>query len=424
MTIADRFQSFIKEIQIDVGEVLTTCKEITKKLNVHYYDLSGDDRSHFYFVGSIGRQTAVKNTSDVDIIFDLPTEIYQRFDAYESNGQSALLQEVKDVLQERYTKTKISGDGQVVVIEFEKYTVELVPAFLRKDNTFIYPDTHDGGSWKKTDPFSEQKATQEYNELSKGVFGDVCRMVREWKNTNGVVLGGLLIDTLCYKLFSANDVYSQSGFEDYYSIMIDVFEFLKDLSKEQSFWFALGSNQKVYSKDNSFILKAREAYDKMTVAVGENEKQDALVELFGYRFPQEETRYSLGNDTEEYIEELFPVDIKYNLVIDCTVSQNGFRTFNLRHMLRQGIILRHNKQLQFSIEKCSAPEPYDIYWKVRNVGPLAFQKNLIRGQVIKTNCKTHRENTCFQGPHFVECFIVKNHVCVAKDRIDVPIGSC
>lgn len=65
MTIADRFQSFIKEIQFDVGEVLTTCKEITKKLNVHYYDLSGDDRSHFYFVGSIGRQTAVKNTSIV-----------------------------------------------------------------------------------------------------------------------------------------------------------------------------------------------------------------------------------------------------------------------------------------------------------------------------------------------------------------------
>ena len=36
---------------------------------------------------------------------------------------------VKKFLQERYPKTDISGDGQVVVIEFSRYTVELVPGF-------------------------------------------------------------------------------------------------------------------------------------------------------------------------------------------------------------------------------------------------------------------------------------------------------
>ena len=66
--------------------------------------------------------------------------------------------------------------------------------------------------------------------------------------------------------------------------------------------------------------------------------------------------------------------------------------------------------------------PYDIYWKVRNVGPVAESKNCIRGQIEKTNLHTHREHTDFQGSHYVECYLVKNNICVARAHISVPIG--
>ena len=119
-----------------------TAGEIAKKPNKHYYELDSDTSTHLYIVGSVGRQTAIKGSSDLDIIFDLPQSIYTKYDNYISNGQSALLQDVKSVLQERYPKTDISGDGQVVVIAFEKYTIELVPAFKNSDDSFKYPDTH------------------------------------------------------------------------------------------------------------------------------------------------------------------------------------------------------------------------------------------------------------------------------------------
>ena len=48
---------------------------------------------------------------------------------------------------------------------------------------------------------------------------------------------------------------------------------------------------------------------------------------------------------------------------------------------------------------------------------------MIRGNIDKTNSKHHYEHTDFAGSHYVECFLVKNNVCVARDRIDVPIGS-
>ena len=84
--------------------------------------------------------------------------------------------------------------------------------------------------------------------------------------------------------------------------------------------------------------------------------------------------------------------------------------------------MRHNKNLDFFIARCDVPSPFSIYWKVRNVGEIAERKKQVRGQIIKTDKEHQREHTNFYGPHFVECYIVKNGVCVARDRIDVPIG--
>ena len=112
------FDVLCSNIELDnFDEMEKSSKSIAKKLNSVYYDLDNDDTSHLYIVGSVGRKTAIKGSSDLDILFDLPSDTYKKFDAYESNGQSALLQEVKKFLQERYPKTDISGDGQVVVIQ-------------------------------------------------------------------------------------------------------------------------------------------------------------------------------------------------------------------------------------------------------------------------------------------------------------------
>lgn len=426
MSLGTSFQSFCKEIQFVDNKVSVSCKEITKKLNKHYYDLASEEKEHSFVVGSIGRGTAVKNTSDVDIIFQLPNSVFQKYDSYESNGQSALLQEIKTILQERYPNTDIKGDGQVVVIDFDLYTIELVPAFLQMNNTFKHPDTHDGGSWKTTDPLSEQEAAQKCDEAASGCYRNICRLIRVWKNERGLLFGGLLIDSLVYKVFCEKEFYTDCTYSDYYTILIDVFEYFSRLVADQQYWFALGSNQKVYSKNNSFIKAAKNSCEDLKKAESDSDKESTLVKLFGNTFPHENQRtYDCEIDTEEFVDNIFPVDIKFNLEIDCIVSQDGFRDFSLRKQMAMGkYTLRHNKHLSFSIIESTVPESYDIYWKVRNVGPIAVQKRMIRGQIVKTNKKVHIEHSSFQGPHFVECFIVKNGICVARDRIEVPIGSC
>ena len=55
-------------------------KEITKQLNRKYYsldELDDQETDNGLIVGSIGRMTAVRNVSDFDYIFTLPSEVYR-----------------------------------------------------------------------------------------------------------------------------------------------------------------------------------------------------------------------------------------------------------------------------------------------------------------------------------------------------------
>lgn len=435
MGTKDDFQTFINNLEpSNISEMETTVGEIAKKLNKNYYDLDSDKESHMYIVGSVGGKTAIKGVSDLDLIFDLPSETYTKFNNYESNGQSALLQDVKNVLKERYTKTDISGDGQVVVINFSNYTVELVPGFKQSDDSFKYPDTHDGGKWKTTKPLAEIEESKKTSEDTNNNFKYTANMLRAWKNKQGFKFGGLLIDTLTYNFINEKTEYRNIGFDSYLEMTKELFSYLKDLNKEQSYWFALGSNQEVYNCENGkFITKATKAYDKIKDLTEESsDLNKKLREVFGTQFPKKEnvsesakafSSFNACRNTEEFIEDLVPVDIRYSLNIDCTVSQNGWRDKLLSLIISNHDWLSRDKRLDFFIDKTDINGTYDIYWKVRNVGEEAVKRDMIRGQIVKTNSKNHYERTDFRGEHYVECYLVQNGVCVARNKIKVPIST-
>ena len=103
--------------------------------------------------------------------------------------------------------------------------------------------------------------------------------------------------------------------------------------------------------------------------------------------------------------------------IEGEVSQNGFRP----ELLSRLQFLRNRYKIKFFIQSTTAPKPYKVLWKVRNVGYQAEKRDCIRGQIEESRYETKTEPISFDGPHFVECYIVKDGVCVARDRVDVPI---
>ncbi|QJD98574.1 nucleotidyltransferase (plasmid) [Mucilaginibacter robiniae] len=423
MAIETSFETFFNNLIVDNEEsIFQKIKRIVKTLNKNLYN-SESDTDHSYIIGSFGRNTAIKGVSDLDVIFALPEDLYYTYDARSGNGQSALLQKVKDIILTTYPQTDVRGDGQVVVIQFIGFKIELCPAFLEEGNTFTYPDANNGGCWKTVKPLQENEACDELNTLSEETYIKLCRLVRAWKNKFGLKISGLLIDTWCYDFLSANIEYHQEGLTHFPELIKDLFNYMTTFSPDRRYWYSPGSRQKVYKKSNinKKVKKSLEIATEAIECLEEDDKCGKYRSLFGKAFPYKnlvlEKAHNVRNN-EEFIEDKFQLDIIYNLRIDCEVSQAGFRTVLLRNLK----IIKSRMSLTFFVADCDAPKPYEVYWKIKNVGQHAIEKDMIRGQIIKDAGQGRRkESSTFNGPHYVECYIIKDGICVARDRINVPI---
>lgn len=433
MTTAQTFEKFIANLEIeDRAQISYRYGQITSVLNEKFRDTDSETANSLQ-VGSYGRRTAIKDISDLDMIYIMPPSDWDRF---KDGRQSALLQEVKSAIQDRYPLTEIRGDGQVVSVTFANQEIEVVPGFENEDGSFDHPDTHNGGSWKTTDPRSEITEIANFDQSKNGNLRCLCKMMRAWKNKHGVSMGGLLIDTLGYNFLQTTKYFDDKSFMYFDEFVRDFFEYMANLP-EQEYFHAPGSNQRVYC-ETPFQTKAKRAYKLSLNAIeaeGQLNVSDKWKKIFGRPFPGQIVKMDKAmeaegrvqnswRNTEQFIEDKYPIDIRYNLKIDCEVKQNGFRQFNLLDMLARKIPLLASKKLHFEIASINVPKPYRVEWKVLNRGEVAQRKDCLRGQIVNdegSNQKT--ESTDFRGPHIVECYAIKNNVVVAKDRIDVPIES-
>lgn len=149
-------------------------------LNRHYYGVTSHNDNSF-LIGSWAKDTAVRPPRDVDLYFLLPHTVYHRFQGHTWNRQSALLQEVKRVLTATYPNTDMRGDGQVVLVSFGSYNVEVVPAFALYGNGYWICDTHNGGSYKTTQPWLEVDHIDTVNRAVNGQLRPLIRMLKVWQ---------------------------------------------------------------------------------------------------------------------------------------------------------------------------------------------------------------------------------------------------
>ncbi|MEU1398584.1 nucleotidyltransferase [Micromonospora zamorensis] len=425
MKVSEIFDTLLEKLK--VGDASTTIAarrdEITKALNKDFRSVEGSTANRL-MVGSYGRHTAIRGVSDLDMIYILPANLRSSYDS--ETGPRRILNRVRDDLKARYPNTEIQVDQCVVRVQFtsNKFKFEVQPAFENADGTFDYPDTK-SESWKVTKPRHEITATKDCNDRTSMNMRHLARMARAWKDTNGVAMGGLLIDTLVHRFFSTTTEYDDKG-SLWFDLMVrDFFKFLAE-EPDKDYYLALGSNQRVTVKKR-FQPKAKKAYNRCLEAIADEGKASANKkwrEVFGTAVPLETTKSARSfSDTEEFIENLFTVDIGHSVTIDCEVTQNGWRPTLLRMMLRDRTPLLANKSLDFTIIECSVPEPYDVKWKVLNRGDEAERRNNIRGQISSSRPGVRHERTSFRGEHVVECYIVKDGIVVARDVIDVPIST-
>ncbi|MGG0938708.1 cyclic GMP-AMP synthase DncV-like nucleotidyltransferase [Brevibacillus centrosporus] len=391
--------------------------------------------------GSVAMATVIKNESND---YDIDVAIVFEKDKI-PDGTIAVKNFVVDALNRKCTGFKVPPYAKTNCVRIEYadgYHVDFAIYRRYKDEDGNYQYEHCGSQWRSRDPkaitawFIQENKDKNYQlrELVR-LMKMFSRSRKEW-----VMPGGLVQSVLVNEKFQT---YSRIDERFYYTLRAikDRLFLDKDVNNPtdptQTLKLIQKDNTKItnlYNRLNTYLAKLDVLFDSGCT------KPQALAvwkEFFNHDFWDQQVvlenvskslAYLSENEddqdyqeTEEFIEYLFPIDLQYSLELDCRVTQNGWRITRLSEMLRKKELLQPQKKLDFFV-KTDVPGPYDVYWKVKNKGVVAKRKNEVRGQIVKRTLQ-HTEHTKFKGEHFVEVYIVKNGVCVARKKINVPITT-
>jgi len=394
--------------------------------------------------GSVAMSTVVQNESsdydiDVAIVFDK--------DALPESTIATKNMVVK-ALRKKCSQFNVEPEAKTNCIRItyeEGYHVDFAVYRRTKDLFDNYVYEHCGSEWRKRDPKAITKWFLDSNKEKEYKLRIVVRLLKMFsKSRDGWVMpGGLVQSVLVEENFEEDERIDKMFYRTIESIrnrLIHNKEIFNPADASQSL--------KLIKKDDDRLRKLQ---DRLTVYMNKLDvlfKEDctykqavgAWNDFFNHSYWQEqydkaeeirmmkESAFSGADEeliyyeSEEFIQYFFPVEKRYQLTLECNVEQDGFRVTTLMNILKQGKWLSPQKTLNFFISLNTVPKPYDIYWKVKNRGEEAKRRNCLRGQIVKTNSETHTETTQFKGEHYVECFIIKNGVCVAKSKINVPIS--
>jgi hypothetical protein len=406
--------------------------------------------------GSVAMSTVTQNEeSDYDI------DIAIVFDDTNLNGLGhiAIKNVVVDALRRKCTNFKTSPEAKtncVRIVYSDNYHIDfaMYKRIKKYDGTYTYE--HAGSEWRPRNPrainnwFKDELATHgEILRQAVRLSKMFCKSRSDWK-----MPGGLIQSVLCDEKIKNYDNLD----EMFYYVMKKIstrlegcIEVKNPTDSEQSLLLKESDKDKMNNLVNrlkNFLSKLEILFDdKCTL----KEAIEAWHEFFQHDFwtydeENEKRSYAVSesvmkftsmkldeyDDTEEFIQNIMTVEEKYYIKLDCKIKEFEVKDnktiikqiTNLSTLRGAGKRIPLERIFEFYLDINKVPYPFEVYWKVKNEGYEALNNNCIRGQIFK-NAEAPfdilKETSSFSGDHYVECYIVKNGICVAKDRIEVPI---
>ena len=300
---------------------------------------------------------------------------------------------------------------------------------------YIYE--HAGAEWSQRDIKALGDWFRDKNNESDGLLRKVVRLSKmftrsreHWKN----MPTGLVQTVVCQEEFATQ--YERIDEVFYYTMknICSRLSYKLEVEAPADNGRALIYRQSDYRKMQNWRNGLEKELEKLAILFENNSHEDlveAWGEFFNHDYWDDLSQDSINeqydySDTEEFIENIYPVNIMYDLEIDCIIDKKGFRRMSIYKFLNEYRIFRnwlpHGSEIRCSIKSTNCPSYDKVLWKVKNVGDVAKSKNMIRGQ-IQNRGKEIKESSSFFGSHYIECYLIKNDICVALDRIDVPIGD-
>ncbi len=449
MKLVNNFKDFLEN---EVNLNATRLSRLNASVNAVTNFLRGSDMFATYFGDTISQGSYAHRT----II--RPVQDYEDFDADilffldEVSGWEA-----KDYVQNLYTclrgspvyRDKVSRKTRCVTVNYAgDFHIDVVPFLARHEKRYV-TNRHEN-NYEETNPEGYNDWLEEKHRTSNYHLVKVIRLVKYLRNYKksfdvksvvlNVLLGGrvndaaLLAEPNCYADVPTTLRTVMNRLSEYVHVNVIMPTILDPSGTGENFgdrW-----DQDKYSNFRAQIIRYAEWIDDAYLEQDKPESVRKWRKIFGDAFPEEPAAQKSSGlvksaffppasyrDTEEDLSDhgiAVAIQPEYKVRITGRVMRkHGFRDYKLSS---SGSKVQIGRRMEFQITQCDVPEPVRIYWKIKNNGDEARRNDCIRGQIeSRGNVRAIQEPTAFAGPHYVECYVVKNGVCVAKDRQEVII---
>ena len=109
----------------------------------------------------------------------------------------------------------------------------------------------------------------------------------------------------------------------------------------------------------------------------------------------------------------WPIAQQVHALIIGWAHRDGFRP----SQIKSDSTLPKHYSLRFEVST-NIPWPYKVYWQVVNTGEEAQRANSLRGEfyegIFTKGGRVREESTLYTGMHWIDCFIVKDNICVSR----------
>lgn len=149
-----------------------------------------------FVTGSYARSTMIAplKEADVDIFIVLDSSYY------EVNGQTKILDSLKNVLKQTYPSTpKISKNGQAVTITFTDFVVDVVPAFFRRGGGYLIADTN-SKQWINTNPKIHVEYVSKHNTVHNSDLIPLLKMIKGWNKQTGEIFVSFYLELMAIQI--------------------------------------------------------------------------------------------------------------------------------------------------------------------------------------------------------------------------------
>ena len=406
--------------------------------------------SNCFISGSFARYTAIRPLHDLDIL-----NISGKFNVDEINPE-VILNELKNNLENHFKnptelKLKIIVQSHSITMVFfdgkdEKFTIDIVPAFTSGDKNefgddiYFVPEilnvvhskrkllyeefsrtkTNESEWWIKSDPKGYIRIASELNNVNKD-FRRVVKFIKRWKYNCKEVeeefkLKSFHIEQVLTEYFInniKNEIFDSIFY--FFQKLPQIIEKAQIPDRADSDKLIDDYIDKLTYEQKRVIIQARDCF---LIKLEEFNETSSMNELIAACF------YQRHGDSESFLFDYgIPIltDPKYSFKIDGYVKPlDGYSAGWLSEtpQLQKGLTRGEGKTryIKFDIRQNNVNA--ELYkWKVKNDNSCPQP----RGEITDHRTLRDPESTAYAGNHYVECYAIKNNICIARAKRKVNI---